>query len=178
MRFIQKREYRSVLLLVIAIGIAAFFIARARPELQIVYPEQDTILSQEDFSVNINGQVLELGSESRDRVIEVLPEGKMLGRSTIYQLDDPYCLLTFTRDEDILVKVHIESPEIPTQRGNKVGDPFSAVQQKYGEYFTWVSKSGQEEDFDAIYGSDNENSITFQVRQNKVSRIILQKELS
>jgi len=175
---VQKKEYRLVILLVIVISIIAFFIARARPEIKIVYPEQDTILSQEDFSVNINGHVLQVGSESREKVIELLPEGKMLGRSTVYQLDNPYCLLTFTRDEEILIKVHIEDSEVSTHRGNKVGDSFPEIQEKYGEYFTCVSKTGQDEDFDAIYGTDNENSISFQVRGNRVSRIILQKELS
>ena len=95
--------------------------------------------------------------------------------STIYRPDNLDCLLTFTEEENILHKAHINDPGLCTSRGIKLGDSMTRVVDTYGKNYASVFESGNQKDIDMVYGYDNNNSIVFQIRNNKVNKIILQK---
>lgn len=174
MRF--KNQYLIIITIVVVVYALGFYIANNQEPLDIMYPSEDTILNNDDFLVSFPKGELEIGSSSWEVVEQVLPEGKILGMSTIYSPQNIDCLLTFTEDENMLCKLHISDASIVTNRNVKVGDEFSVVIGAYGNNYASVSKKGNKTDFDAVYGADNSNSIVFQVRDNKVSKIILQKD--
>lgn len=172
-----KTEHLIVILTVVVVYVFGFYIANNQDPLDIVYPVEETILDSNDFLIELASGTLSIGSSTWDEVIEVLPEGKMLGMSTIYSPADIDALLTFTEDENILCKLHITDPNIVTSRNVKVGDTFDKVVESYGSNYASVARKGHSEDFDAVYYStDNDNSIVFQIRNNVVERIILQKD--
>lgn len=171
-----NNQYLIIIAIVGAVYAFGFYIANNQDPLEIVYPSEDTILENNDFLVEFASGTLNIGSSSWEEVVQVLPQGKMLGMSTIYSPEDIDALLTFTEEENILCKLHISDPNIVTSRNVKAGDPFSKVIEEYGPNYASVSKQGNKVDFDAVYGTDNGNSIVFQVRNNIVNRIVLQHD--
>lgn len=171
-----KNQYLIIIAIVIAVYAFGFYIASNQEPLDIVYPTEDTILENNDFLVEFANGKLAIGSSSWEEVVQVFPEGKMLGMSTIYSPANIDALLTFTEDENILCILHISDPSITTSRNVKTGDTFSKVVEEYGPNYASVSKAGNKVDFDAVYGTDNGGSIVFQVRNNVVNRIVLQND--
>ncbi|MDD3267700.1 MAG: hypothetical protein PHX14_00130 [Syntrophomonadaceae bacterium] len=170
----KKKEYGLVIFFVLFIASAAFFIAKDHAQLQTVVSKEQLLLGDEDFIVKVGPNDLFIGSSTREEVLKMLPRGKTLGMSTIYKPESPDCLLTFNEDEEILQKIHIYNQDIQTKRGAKVGDAFTLVTEKYGPNYSSVGYPGKAKDFDAVYGAGN--NIIFQVRDDKVKTIILQKE--
>ncbi|MDD2620292.1 MAG: hypothetical protein PHC92_06455 [Syntrophomonadaceae bacterium] len=170
----KKKEYALVLFFVVVISTTAFFISKDRAQLETIVPQEQLVLEETDFRVNSGNSILLVGTSTRDEAIKVFPQGKTLGMSTIYKPDNIDCLLTFDEDEKFLQKLHLNSQEIQTYRGIKVGDPFTLVVEKYGPNYSSVGHPGKSSDFDAVYGVGN--NIIFQVREDKVKTIILQKE--
>jgi len=174
LRNLDKKEYRIVLLIVAFAAIIGFISSSHRSKLEVVYPEQNAILTDQDFRIETNNGILQIGNSCFDEVKSIFPEGQILGMSTIYKPKTLDCLLTFTEDENILHKMHINTPVLNTSRGVKVGDPFAKAVEKYGKDYAYVKLSGKAGDFDAVYG--NNDNIIFQVRKNSIVKIVLEKE--
>ncbi len=173
-----KYQILCVIAIVVIVYTIGFYIANNQEPLEVVYPSEDTILSIDDFTVNLpQGQVI-VGSFAWDEVKHILPNGKTLGRSTIYSPVDFDCLFTFSKKENILSRIHISEEEVFTSRDICIGDNFDKVVTAYGENYSSVSKVGNTKDFDVAYGADNNSSIFFHIRDNKVNKIILQNEPS
>ena len=172
----KRYQYLIVIMIVVVVYAFGFYIANHQDPLDIVYPDTDTILGKNDFLVDFSTGQLKIGISDWDEVVQVLPQGKMLGMSTIYSPENLDILLTFTEDENILCKLHISDSSIMTNRAIKVSDPFSKVVEAYGPNYASVSKKGDKDNFDAAYGADNSTSIIFQIRNNLVSKIILQRD--
>lgn len=146
-----------------------------RGELIVEYPASFCILEASDFELKIGNLMLNIGASTWKDVAQIIPNGKFLGMSTIYQPDNLDCLLTFTKEENILQKAHINDPGLCTSRGIKLGDSMPAVIEAYGKDYAMVFESKKPENLDMVYGNDNNNSIIFQIRDYKVDKVILQK---
>lgn len=174
--FNQNR--REVLIIIIIVAVTACLglsVAGSRDSLNIHYPDQFAVLDDEDFQLGWRDHTVNIGSTPAETVMEYYPFGYMLGISTIFSLDKDNVLFTFTEEENILQKAHIDNPDIFTYRGIQVSDPFNLVVKQYGEQYAWVD-NGSPDDFDAVYGSDNSRCIVFQVRDGLVKRIVLQND--
>ncbi|HZK43568.1 MAG TPA: hypothetical protein VFC73_04700 [Syntrophomonadaceae bacterium] len=170
----KRNQYLIVIAIIVLVYSFGFYIAKNQEPLEVTYPNEDAILDNEDFMINFPDGKLAVGLSDWFEVENVLPEGKMLGMSTVYSPKDIDCLLSFTKKENILYKLHLENTDIITNRNIKTGDPFSKVIDAYGPNYSSVSKKGNKNNFDATYGADNNNNIVFQVRNNVVNKIILQ----
>ncbi len=172
----NRYQYLIVITIVVVVFSAGFYIANDQEAIEIVNPKEDTILNIDDFSVNLpQGQVV-IGSFAWEEVNHLLPEGETLGRSTIYSPRNLDCLFTFTKKENILCRIHINEPGVFTSRNIGVGDRFDDVIAAYGGNYGSVAKVGNETDLDIAYGADSKSSIYFHIRDNIVSKIILQNE--
>jgi hypothetical protein len=176
MRKTEKKQYSIVLLLVIFAVLIGLIIPSHRLKLNVSYPHENTTLTEQDFLIETNNGTLQIGCSSFDEVIALLPEGKILGMSTIYKPDNLDCLFTFTEDEDILHRIHINTPALSTSRGIKVGEPFARAIKIYGSNYAKVNLLNESDDFDAVYGTDD--NIIFQVRKNNITKIIIEKSMS
>lgn len=174
----NRREYRLLLIIIAAVVLIGWFISSRTPELDIVYPPGASTLQDKDFVVDGKNGSFTVGSSSFEDIIALYPAGSNLGSSTVYQPESIDCLFTFTKHENILKVVHISSPEFCTMRGIKVGDSFhNAIIPAYGHNYGYAKLPGTAEDFDAVYGDDSGN-IVFQVRNNQVTKMILQHQIS
>ncbi|MBC7075461.1 MAG: hypothetical protein H5T98_05215 [Syntrophomonadaceae bacterium] len=174
LRNLQRKEYYIVLLVVAVAVIIGSAIASSRSQLEVIYPEKETVLSPQDFVIDTDLGTLYIGNSTWNEVKNIFPQGKILGMSTIYRPENLECLLTFSEDENILQKMHIDTKTISTSRGIRLEDPFARVIEAYGENCAYVRLQGETSNFDAVYGNDD--NIVFQVRNGKVKRIILQKQ--
>lgn len=171
----RGREYWTVALVVTVAAIIGLTVVSSKTPLNIHYPEKLVALEDADFRLTLGDHTFQVGQTPGETIMNALPQGKMLGLSTIYSVDQSRLLFTFTENENIWHKIHIETPQLITARGSRVGDAFAAVKSRYGESYAWVD-AGSEDDYDAVYGSDNNRCIVFQVRQGLVQRIILQND--
>jgi hypothetical protein len=172
-----KKEFLIVIGLFAVVSILAINISNRHAQIEIVYPEHDTVLSEEDYQIDTGNGILKAGQSSWDEAQQIYPRGKELGRSTIYEPEDRQCLLTFTRNENILTIIHIDGSKLSTSRGIKKGDTADQIELEYGKNYTIVKKVVNNKDFDMIYGKNRENSVIFQLRNDKVERIIIQREV-
>lgn len=163
-----------IVVLVFAFG---FYISSRSPRVEIITPEKDTILSEQDYQVDTGNGILTMGKSNWDEVSSVYPEGKNLGMSTIFRPERHNCLLTFSEDENILIKMHIDGDEPPSSRGVRVGDTYNLVQEHYGNDYTLIKNTGNDKEFDMVYGENRSNSITFKIQNQRVNRIIVQREV-
>jgi len=174
---VSKKGNIYVVILVVIVFAFGFYISSLHPRVEIICPARDTILLEEDYQVKTANGVMTLGKSTWDDVHRMFPRGKNLGMSTIYRPDGSDCLLTFSEDENILIKLHIDSLELPSPRGASVGDAYSVVEEQYGKDYTLIRSTGNNNDFDMVYGKNRGNSITFKIDDKKVDRIIIQREV-
>ena len=171
----HKNELYGVSLIVVVVVAVGLFLISGRPELEIVRAEQNILLDKEDFYVFNDEKIVKVGEASWENIQMLLPGGKMLGMSTIYQSKEGDCYYTFSEKENMLVIMHIESMNYATARGIKVGDSVAQISEKYGSICDRVIMAKRPQDFDLVYGG--EDNIVFQIRDNIVKRIVLEKEL-
>lgn len=171
-----RKEYVMVIFLVIIAAIIGLAVRFSQPGIEIVYPEQDTELAVQDFVIKTENGEITIGVSSWEEVVSLFPAGEMLGLSTIYRPAAGDCLFTFTEDENILNKMHIDTDHYITNRGIKVGDSFSAIEKQYGMNYARVISKEKPDYFEAVYGT--ENNIVFQIQNNHVEKIILQHDIS
>ncbi len=173
----NKKGSIYVAIIVVLIFSFGFYISSSSPRVEIITPEKDTILAEQDYHVDTGNGILIMGKSSWDEVSSVYPMLKDLGMSTIFRPDRHNCLLTFTEEDNILVKIHIDGNTPASSRGVRVGDPYSLVEEHYGKYYTLIKNTGNDKDFDMVYGENRSNSITFKIKNQRVNRIIVQREV-
>jgi len=171
----NRREIIVITVIIVVVFCLGLSVAGSRDMLNVHYPDQFAVLDDQDFQLEWRSHLVELGSTPGETVMDHYPHGYMLGLSTIFSLNEDNILFTFTEDENILHRAHIENPDLPTFRGVRVGDSFDTAIAQYGTQYDWVD-NGNTEDFDAVYGDDNRRCIVFQVRQGKIVRIVLQND--
>ncbi|MGI6451985.1 MAG: hypothetical protein ACOX0E_00645 [Syntrophomonadaceae bacterium] len=173
-----NRSYIIIALIVIIPFSLAFWAANRHIPVMVTYPEENATLYDNDFALDTGRAILEVGTTTYEEVKAIYPDGYMLGMSTIFNTGDHGCLLTFTEKENILTKIHISSTDYYTTRGVKVGDPFSRVEEAYGRNYGTAQIPGNAGHFDAVFGNDNDYSIVFNVRENHVEKIVLQRGIN
>lgn len=174
----SKIDYVKITLLITLFTVIGLVVLFTQPALLVDYPENDTILTAEDFIVRNDIGEITVGLSSWDQVIKVFPEGENLGMSTIYRPLSNNCLLQFTKEENILDKMHIYGDYLTTNRGIKIGDSFAEVETCYGTNYAKVTQADRPGYFEAIYGCDDNNDIIFKVQDQIVEKIILQRGIS
>jgi hypothetical protein len=174
---VNKKGYMYVSIIFVLVCTFGFYISSRSPRVEIITPEKDTILSEQDYQVDTVNGILTVGKSTWDEVASVYPEGKNLGMSTIFRPERHNCLLTFSEDENILVKMHIDGDEPASPRGVRVGEPYYLVKVPYGDDYTLIKNTGNDKDFDMVYGENRSNSITFKIKNQQVNRIIIQREV-
>lgn len=171
-----KKEYAIVVIVIVIAAVIGLAVRFSQPGIEIVYPEQNTELAVQDFLIKTEQGDISVGVSSWEQVTALFPEGEMLGLSTIYRPAANDCLFQFTEDENILNKMHIITEYFITNRGVKVGDPFSDVEKRYGLNYATVTSNDKPDYFEAIYGG--ENNIVFHIQNNNVIKIIIQHNIS
>jgi len=172
---LYKKEYLYVFLIVTAVCVFAAVVVNRSPDIIMEYPDERVVFQQEDFIINTYNGDFTVGKTSWDDALKVFPDGSQLGLSTIYHPEGLNLYLTFSEDENILIAAHIESPAIFTSRGIEIGDSFEQAVQVYGKNYIHIQRTESEENtFDALYGRNDGNTIIFQVKENAISKIILQ----
>ncbi|MEN6463415.1 MAG: hypothetical protein ABFC94_18860 [Syntrophomonas sp.] len=174
MRTSDKKEYMMVLVLLLLILGAGLIMSSRHSELVFKYPDHPAILNTNDFSVNTGNGILEIGKSSFADVAKLYPQGRTLGMSTVYSPKNSGCLFTFSKKSNILITIHINTNQTSTFRHITLNDSFASVVKAYGKNYARVSQKGDTANFDAVYGA--ESSIVFQIRNNLVKKIIIQKE--
>lgn len=173
-----KKEYLCVAFIAVFAVSLAVYIGSRSPEVTIEYPKERITFQAQDFSVDmVNGQFT-VGETSWDEAMKLFPEGKKLGLSTLYRPDNMGLYLTFSEDENILIAAHIESADVSTHRGIKVGDTAAQVINAYGNNYLLIYgddyKAGN---YDLLYGKNDGNTVIFQIRNEIVHKIVLQHRI-
>ncbi len=171
MRSVEKRESLIVLFIVVASVLVFAYISSSAPHTLYEYPPQQTVLTARDMMLTSPGGSIIVGSTTYDEVKAIYPEGKDLGRSTMYHPDGMDLWLTTTRDEDVLIRICTTDPDIPTTRGIKTGDSFDKVVASYGPNYSRAFTDQEPDKFDASYGA--EQYILFRVEDNIVQKIMI-----
>jgi len=70
-------------------------------------------LTDQDFQLIWRDYTLNIGSTPGETIMEYYPDGYMLGLSTVFSLSKDNILFTFTEDENILHRAHIETLPCP-----------------------------------------------------------------
>lgn len=173
----RTRESLIVLIIVILVfGINLIYTLQNRIELVTVEPDKPTLLSQEDFRIDIGTQSIYPGQSTLNDVMAILPSGHTLGMSTVYRIDNMNLLFTFSKKESILNKIDIADEKIHTARGLGVGDSKDQVEEKYGNGYTLVYDRSHPEEQELIYGQDH--FMVFKMKQDKVDKIVIDYPLT
>lgn len=174
----SKKSNIYVIVLFLLVFILAFSISSRHSRVEIFYPEHDTLLSDKDYQINTGNGILNIGQSTWDEIQAIYPQGKNLGMSTVFRPDGEDCLLTCSKKENILIRIHIDGNNLSSFRSIKNGCSFDDVEKQYGKYYTCVKKVDNKKDFDMIYGKNRNNSIVFHIRNDVVNRIIIQREVN
>jgi len=172
-----KKEYLIVLCLIAVVSTIGLIVANNQRDLEVSYPSEDTVLQDNDYTISVNGQEVTVGSASWEDTVKVFA-GETLGMSTVYRPDEYNCCLTFSKHANKLIRIHINTNQIATNRGARVGDTFATVEKLYGPNYSKVWEKGKPQHFDAAYGVDTNHSVVFKVRSNLVETIVIQSVTS
>ncbi|NLO22680.1 MAG: hypothetical protein GX119_11920 [Syntrophomonadaceae bacterium] len=173
-----KKEYLYVSLLITLVIAVAVFIGSRSPEIDTVYPEERLQLQAQDFAISTDNGQLIAGITSWEEALTIFPQGEKLGGSTIYHPENVPVYLTFSEDENILIAVHIFGEGVSTGRDISLADSPSQVVERYGPNFIRFSiKNTGNQDYDMLYGQKDGNTVIFQVRHDRLSKIIVQHQL-
>jgi len=171
MRAAEKKETVLVVLIFISAILLCLWYSSRHTDIIRINPDQQTILADNDFIISSPTGSLIVGKSTRDEVKKIYPEGKDLGKSGVYRPSNQDLLLSFSRKENILIKMDIGNCDLSTSRGIKVNDSFDKVVEKYGPNYTRAYDKDKPQIFDAFYGSDK--YILFKVDNNVVTKIII-----
>jgi len=167
----HKKEYLIIALLVLVVAGIGFISSSRYQHMQTDYPSEASIIGAEDFLLTNTQPNLVIGESSWKEVQKCYPEGKTLGMSTVYRLDQLPVIFTFTKKSNILTKVDILGPGLPTARGVEVGDSYDKLVKTYGSGFIRSYAKNDPHTFDAIYGS--KEYIVFHVKEQRIEKIVL-----
>jgi hypothetical protein len=170
-RAIDKKEYMVVVIIFIAAVLMFSLISRNHADIITETPNQSAILNDNDMTVaNATGNLI-VGRSTRDEVMQVYPDGDNLGRSGLYRPKNMDCLLSFSKKEEVLIRVDIGFCDLSTSRGIKANDSFDKVVDQYGDGYTKSYDKKTPQIFDAYYGSDQ--YILFKIENNLVKKIYI-----
>jgi hypothetical protein len=167
----EKKELMVVALIFISVLLGFVLFSNSHAEIIREIPAVPTNLDDSDFILATSSTSLVVGESTRDEAMLVFPGGSDLGRSGVYRIKDGDCLLTFTKYENVLVRVDIGLSDLATTRGIKVNDSFDKVIEKYGNGFAKAFDKQTPNVFDAYYGSDR--YLLFKVADNFVTKIYI-----
>lgn len=169
----DKKE--TIIVIAIFIGVISLFLlfTSQHAVVETKHPQHELILKQDDFNISSPEGIIKVGLSNWEFISRIFPNGKTLGMSTIYEPENSGYIFTFTKKSNILSVVHISTVEASTFRNISVGDSYKKVVDAYGKNYTQVSLKDQKNNFDMVYG--NKNVLIFQIRDNMVKQIILQK---
>jgi hypothetical protein len=171
----NQRQYVILLMLVALVVVFGLWTASQAPELQVRIPSGGNDIQASDMQIRTASGLVVVGESDSQQVAALFPDGKALGMSTVYFDRSQGCTFTFTKMDKLKV-MHIENPGLATWRGIKVGDTLDpAVIAAYGPNYGYAKKPDSHQAIDVAYG-DNDGGVIFQVRDNVVTKIILQKE--
>lgn len=172
----NQRQYVLVVSLVALVVAFGLWTASRAPELQVQIPHGANNIQAQDMQVATAAGVVTIGESTSQEIAALFPGGKTLGMSTVYYDQGQGCTFTFTKQLDKLKVMHIENPQLSTARGIRVGDNFDpTVIAAYGSNYGYAKKPSSNHEIDIAYG-DNDGGVIFQVRDNVVTKIVLQKE--
>lgn len=171
MRVTDRKEYTVVAIIFLAAVIIFTLISLNRAEIITEAPDQPAILAANDMLVPTPSGNMVVGKSTRSEVIMLYPEGTNLGRSGVYRPKDLDCLLSFSKHEDVLIRVDLGFCDLSTSRGIKVNESFDKVVQLYGNGYTKSFDKDKPQVFDAYYGSDQ--YILFKIEDNLVKKIYI-----
>lgn len=171
MRVIDKKEYTVVAIIFLAAVLIFSLVSRNHADIIRETPNQPAILADNDMVVVSPSGNIVVGKSTRDEVMMVYPEGNNLGRSGVYRPKDLDCLLSFSKHEDVLIRVDIGFCDLSTSRGIKANDSFNKVVELYGNGYTKAYDKDKPHIFDAYYGSDQ--YILFKIEDNLVKQIYI-----
>ncbi len=167
----HKKEYLFIVLLVLVVAGIGFISSSRYQHMQTDYPAKASIVKAEDFVLTNTQPNLIIGKSSWEEVQKCYPEGKTLGMSTVYRPNHIPAIFTFTKKSNLLTKVDIQGPGLPTARGVEVGDSYDKLVKTYGSGFIRSYAKNDPATFDAIYGSNE--YIVFHISQERVEKIVL-----
>lgn len=167
----HKKEAWIVALIVLAAVVFFSYISSTHAEVVLEKPPETAALTTNDFTISTPAGSLVVGQSSRSEAMQVYPQGQNLGRSGVYRPKNLDCLLTFTKHEDILVRMDLGPGSSATAREIKAGDTFDQVVAKYGTNFTKAYDKMTPNIFDAYYGADR--YILFKIEDNIVQKIFI-----
>ena len=167
----HKKEAWIVAFIFVAAVVLFAYISSTHAEVIMEKPPATAVLLPSDFVVDTPSGTLNIGKTNRAEAMQVYPLGSNLGRSGLYRPQDLDCLLTFTKHEDILVRIDLGPGSPNTYRGIKALDSFDEVVAVYGTNFTKAYDKETPNIFDAYYGSDQ--YILFKVENNVVQKIYI-----
>ncbi len=165
----QKKESLIVLCIVIPVVIMFAFISLSAPDMVVVKPLQQTILTDQDMVLSASNGDVTVGSTTRDEIMAIFPGGTNLGRSGVYHPNDMDLLVTMTRHEDVVIQVDITDSDIATARGIKPNDSVDKVIAKYGPDYLMVYDTDNPDKVSYSYGADQ--YVVFNAEGNIVREI-------
>jgi hypothetical protein len=167
----DRKEYMIVAIIFTTAVLIFSYISLNHADIIREAPDQAAILQPSDMTVATNSGTLMVGNTTREDAMLFFTNGTNLGRSGLYRLQDQDCLLSFSKKEDVLIRVDLGQCDLSTSRGIKVNDPFDKVLALYGNGFTKAYDKKTPQMFDAYYGSDQ--YILFKVENNVVMHIYI-----
>jgi hypothetical protein len=176
LRAVDRKESLFVLFVFVAVILMFSLLSSRSPYVVTEAPDQQTILGDNDMVVpSFSGDII-VGKSTRDEVMKIFPEGKNLGRSGLYRPNNLDCLVTFSRNENVVVRMDIGPSDLATSRGIRANDSFDKVVEKYGSNYTKTYYKEKPQIFDAYYGSDQ--YILFKIENNIVKKILVGSPIS
>jgi hypothetical protein len=170
----KDRKEAIIVIVMVGLALTVGLLSSLHQPVLSVKAEKAQNLAVNDFVLKIHNEQLIVGKSSWSEATAVFPHGRTLGMSTVYSADPEKYLLTFTEKENILCKADIYSSDIKTFRNITVGMDFDRVKSAYGDNYTKISSNHNPSDFDVVYGS--QNCLVFNIRNNMVDRIVIQRD--
>jgi len=170
-RVIDKKESWVVVFILIVALLISIILSSNHADIIREIPDQVAILTDNDMMVPTPSGKILIGKSSRDDVMKIYPDGNDLGKSGVYHPSNLDCLFTFSRQENVLIRMDIGVSDLSTSRGIKVNDSFEKVVGKYGNGYTKAYDKNKPQIFDAYYGSDQ--YILFKIEDNLVKKIYI-----
>ena len=169
-----KKEYLILILIfVVLLAVGLYSSLHDRPE----YNKQvgpAIVLPPEDFVIQTGAGTITPGRSTFQEVTALFPQGKTLGRSTIYRPTGQPFFFEFSKKENILTVVQIEDKSLATARGINVGDSLEKVIAAYGENYSSTSLAGAGL-VDISYGQTDK--IIFKISDQVVTKIAVQHQV-
>jgi len=172
----RKREGWLVVGLLLIAVIAGLCITLSSPTAHVEYAQEALQLHENDFSIRNGTAVIRVGTDTLTRVERDFGKGRFLGMSTVYEPPSRDFRLRFPKKQDTVWIFDTTRPGFYTARGIQIGDGIDKVIQAYGEHYSKVMLEGNDVDYDLVYGSYGQGTITFHCHHGVVTRIVVSRD--